>query len=127
MILNYLIVGCGGAIGSILRYGIGILSVRLWGLNFPWGTMAINVIGALLIGIFAGLLSSFQNWAETTRLFFMVGILGGFTTFSTFSLDAVMLIEREQYLYFILYTAGSVILSIAVTIIGLFLTRVVTG
>ncbi len=127
MILNYLIVGCGGAIGSILRYGIGILSVRLWGLNFPWGTMAVNVIGALLIGIFAGLVSSFQNWAETTRLFLMVGILGGFTTFSTFSLDAVMLIEREQYLYFILYTAGSVILSIAVTIIGLFLTRVVTG
>lgn len=123
MFLNFLIVGMGGAIGSMLRYGAGILSLKFSPDNFPWGTFIINILGSFCIGIIIGLLAHAQNWSEEIRLFAVVGVLGGFTTFSAFSLDTVLLFERGQYLYAGLYVAGSVLISIAATFLGLFLIR----
>jgi CrcB protein len=123
MFLNFLIVGMGGAIGSMLRYGGSILSLKMGIHNFPWGTMTINILGSLCIGLIIGLLAHLQNWSEEVRLFAVVGLLGGFTTFSAFSLDTVLLFERGQYLYAGLYVAGSVLISIAATFLGLFLIR----
>lgn len=123
MFLNFLIVGIGGAIGSMLRYGAGILSLKMGFINFPWGTLTINILGSFCIGLVVGLLAHAQNWSEDIRLFAVVGILGGFTTFSAFSLDTVLLFERGQYFYAGLYVAGSVLISIAATFLGLFLIR----
>lgn len=123
MFLNFLIVGIGGAIGSMLRYAASILSLKMGFTNFPLGTLTINILGSLCIGIVIGLLAHVQNWSEEIRLFTVVGILGGFTTFSAFSLDTVLLFERGQYLYAGLYVAGSVLVSIAATFLGLFLIR----
>lgn len=123
MFLNFLIVGIGGAIGSMLRHGSGLLCLKLGLGGFPWATLAINILGSFCIGIVIGLLAHMQNWSEQVRLFTVVGILGGFTTFSAFSLDSVLLFERGQYLYAGLYVAGSVFISIAATFLGLFLIR----
>jgi len=127
MILNFLLVGLGGAIGSMLRHGVGVLSLKFWGENLPMGTpfitMSINIIGSFLIGIIVGLLALTQNWSQEIRLFSVVGVLGGFTTFSAFSLDTVRLFEQGQYFYAGCYVVASVLLSIAATFIGLFLIR----
>ena len=123
MLYHFLLVGFGGAIGSILRYGTGVLSIKLLGVNFPWGTLTVNILGSLCIGIVFGLLSHTQNMSEDIKLFTMVGILGGFTTFSAFSLDTILLFEREQYLYASLYIACSVILSILATLAAIMLIR----
>lgn len=123
MFLNFFIVGIGGAIGSMLRYGVAVLSLKMGLINFPWGTLAINILGSLGIGIVIGFLAHVQNWSEEIRLFTVVGILGGFTTFSAFSLDSVLLFERGQYVYAGLYVAGSVLMSITATFLGLFLIR----
>lgn len=123
MFLNFLIVGMGGAIGAMLRHGTGLLSLKLGFTNFPWGTLTINILGSFCIGIIVGLLAHVQNWSEEIRLFTVIGILGGFTTFSAFSLDTVLLFERGQYLYAGLYVAGSVLISVAATFLGLFLIR----
>lgn len=123
MILNFLIVGLGGAIGSMLRHGAGLLSLKLGVVGFPWATLAVNILGSLCIGIIIGLLAHVQNWSEEIRLFTVVGVLGGFTTFSAFSLESVLLFERGQYVYAGLYITGSVLLSITATFLGLFLIR----
>lgn len=123
MFFNFLIVGIGGAIGAMLRHGAGLLSLKLGFANFPWGTFTVNILGSLCIGIIIGLLAHVQNWSEEIRLFAVVGILGGFTTFSAFSLETVLLVERGQYLYAGLYVAGSVLIAVAATFLGLFLIR----
>ena len=123
MFVNFLIVGMGGAIGSMLRYGAGLLSLKLGLVQFPWGTFFINILGSFCIGIIVGLLAHFQNWSEDIRLFAVVGILGGFTTFSAFSLDAVLLLEKQHYVYSGLYVAGSVLMSMSATFLGLSLIR----
>ncbi len=123
MVLNFLIVGIGGAFGAMLRHGTGLLFLKSGLTNFPWSTLIINILGSFCIGIIVGLLAHAQNWSEEIRLFTVVGILGGFTTFSAFSLEAILLFERGQYLYAGLYVAGSVLISIAATFLGLFLIR----
>jgi len=123
MFYHFLLVGLGGAIGSMLRYGTGVLSIKLLGVNFPWGTLAVNILGSFCIGIIFALLSHTQNMSEDIKLFGMIGILGGFTTFSSFSLDTILLFERGQYLHASLYIACSVILSILATLVGIMLIR----
>lgn len=125
MISNFILVGLGGAIGAMMRHGAGLVALRLSANAFPWGTLAVNVIGSLCIGLFVGLLALMTAWSHEVRLFVVVGILGGFTTFSAFSLDIVSLIEREQMLSAILYCVGSVLLSVAATFLGLFMVRAV--
>jgi fluoride exporter len=123
MLSHFLLVGLGGAIGSMLRYGTGLLSIKFLGVHFPWGTLTVNILGSFCIGMAFALLSLTESMSENIKLFTMVGILGGFTTFSAFSLDTILLFERGQYLSASLYMASSVILSILATLAGLMLIR----
>ncbi len=127
MTFHFLLVGLGGAIGAMLRHGAGFMSMRVMGADFPWGTFAINIIGSLCIGIITGLLELMTAWSQEVRLFVVVGVLGGFTTFSAFSLDTILLVERGQIVNAALYVFGSVVLSIIAAFLGLFLMRAVAG
>ena len=120
-----LLVAAGGALGSAARYGVGVWAQRLFpGAAWPWGTLAVNVVGGLVMGLLAGWLA-FRGGAasETIRLFAAVGVLGGFTTFSAFSLETALLIERRQFAMASGYVAASVALSIAALFIGLWVAR----
>ena len=120
-----LIVAAGGALGAVARYGIGLGAVRLFpAAQWPWGTLAVNVVGGLLMGLLAGWLA-FRGGAhaESLRLFAAVGVLGGFTTFSAFSLETALMIERRQLAMAGGYVAASVLLSIAALFLGLMVAR----
>ena len=105
------------------RYLIGIASTKAFGLSFPWGTLIVNIAGSFLIGAFVELFALKADLPQEVRVFLTVGICGGFTTFSTFSLDAYVLIQRGEWLPASAYIAGSVLLSIAGLIAGLHLVR----
>lgn len=109
------------------RHGVGLFFLRLFGAGFPWGTFAINIFGSLLIGVITGALAHITQWSQEARLFAVVGILGGFTTFSAFSLDTLLLFERGQMVQAALYAVGSVGFSIGAAFLGLYLMRMVTG
>jgi CrcB protein len=123
--MTYLIVFLGGGLGAALRHGVNIASARLLGSAFPFATMIENVTGSLVMGLLAGYFAfrgaggATQHW----QLFLTTGILGGYTTFSTFSLDAVLLYERGAVGLATLYVLGSAVLSIAGLIAGLTLAR----
>lgn len=120
-----LIVAAGGALGAVARYGVGVWAFRQFPtVQWPWATLAVNVVGGLLLGGLAGWLA-FRGGvhSETIRLFAAVGVLGGFTTFSAFSLEAALMIERRQLAMAGGYVAASVILSIAALFIGLMVAR----
>jgi len=118
-----LAVAIGGAIGSVTRYLVGIGSGKLFGVGFPWGTLIINVTGSFLIGAFVGLFEIKWDLPQVARVFLTVGICGGYTTFSTFSLDAWYLIERGQTAASTAYMLGSVVLSVAALVAALHLIR----
>ncbi|MCO4316664.1 fluoride efflux transporter CrcB [Phyllobacterium sp. 21LDTY02-6] len=120
-----LLVATGGAIGSVLRYGVGLLMTRLFGVSFPFGTLTVNVAGGFLMGLFIELLARKFNGLPELRLFFAVGILGGFTTFSSFSLDVAVLWERGETSSVMIYVFASVLLSIGALFFGLWLARTV--
>lgn len=109
-------VALGGALGSVARYLIGIGSGKLFGIGFPWGTLIINVTGSFLIGLFIGLFATRWDLPQVMRAFLTVGVCGGYTTFSTFSLDAFSLLERGEMVAAGAYILGSVILSIGALI-----------
>ena len=94
--MRLLAVGAGGFIGACLRYGIGQLVVRRWGIAFPYGTLAVNVLGCLAIGVVMGVIEERGALSETTRLFVAVGVLGAFTTFSTFGYETLRLMRDGQ-------------------------------
>ncbi|NSX90593.1 fluoride efflux transporter CrcB [Agrobacterium tumefaciens] len=121
--LNIALVAAGGAIGSVFRYLVGVWSVRLAGLNFPWGTLAVNVAGSFLIGLLVELVARRLNASMEMRLFLVTGVLGGFTTFSSFSLDAVSLFERGTLGLSAVYVLASLVVSIAAVFAGLALGR----
>jgi fluoride exporter len=118
-----LAVAVGGAIGSVARYLVAIGSGKIFGINFPWGILIINVTGSLLIGVFVGLFATKWDLPQSVRIFLTVGICGGYTTFSTFSLDSYYLMERGQVLMALAYMIGSVVLSISALVGGLYLAR----
>jgi CrcB protein len=119
-----LLVGIGGAIGSIARYLSGVLVGRLWHPDFPIATMLVNISGSLAMGLFIGWLArTTPAWQADARLFFAVGVLGGFTTLSSFSLDTVVLIERGEVGQAVLYVMGSVVVSVAALFAGLLIMR----
>jgi fluoride exporter len=119
-------VAMGGAIGSIARYLVGVGSGKLFGFDFPWGTLIINIVGSFLIGVFVESFALRWDLSQFWRVFLTVGICGGFTTFSTFSLDAYLLMDRGQLAPAAAYMAASVVLSIMGLFAGLQLIRAVS-
>jgi CrcB protein len=115
----------GGGIGAGLRHGVNVAAARWIGVEFPWGTLTVNVVGSFLIGALAAWFA-FRGDNYTTqslRLFLTTGILGGFTTFSAFSLDFALLFERGDTTLAIVYVIASVLLSLAAIFAGLWLVR----
>ena len=112
----YLIVFVGAGIGGALRHGANVGAARLFGLGFPFGTLIVNVAGSFAMGLLAGYFGYRAGMPQHVRLFLTTGVLGGFTTFSTFSLDAAVLIERHAYGA----AAGYVVGSVAAALAGLF-------
>jgi CrcB protein len=119
-----LLVAGGGATGAVLRYLVGVQAVRTMGHGWPYGTLAVNVLGGLLMGVLVGLLA-FRGGAdqEKWRLLLGVGVLGGFTTFSAFSLEVALMIERREWGGALGYSLASVVLSVAALFMGLLLMR----
>jgi CrcB protein len=121
------LVALGGAIGSLLRYQTGRFMTHVLGPTvvtaFPWATLTVNVAGSLVMGLLAGWLSKFGQGGEHWRLFVGVGVLGGFTTFSSFSLELMLLIERGQPAYAFLYGAISLLAGLTALYIGLIVMR----
>lgn len=117
----------GGAIGASLRYMVTNFANSVWGNGFPYGTMAVNVIGSFLMGILFVIFAEKLNLSsEAWRVFLMTGILGGFTTLSAFSLDAWQLLERQAYLSAFSYIIFSLVLSIGALILAIYFTRSVS-
>jgi CrcB protein len=122
--LNLLLVAAGGAFGAICRYVLGVRLFKAFGDGLPSGTFAANLIGGVLMGVLVGVLA-LRGGAdqEKWRLLLGVGVLGGFTTFSSFSLETALMIERRTYGVAAAYSLASVILSVLALFAGLMLTR----
>jgi CrcB protein len=118
-----LAVALGGAIGSLLRYFTAGAIQSAASSGFPWGIFVVNISGGFAMGIIVELAALKLSMAPEVRAFLTVGILGGYTTFSTFSLDSVLLIERGSYVSAAIYIAGSAVLSILALFAGLWLVR----
>ncbi|WP_425104271.1 fluoride efflux transporter CrcB [Ancylobacter sp.] len=120
-----LLIFIGAGIGGVLRNAVGMTAMRLFGMGFPYGTLAINVAGSFAIGLVAGWLTFLASggWTMHARAFIITGILGGFTTFSTFSLDTALLVQRGEIGLAALYVAGSVALALVGVFVGLAIMR----
>lgn len=119
----YLIVFIGAGIGGALRHGVNVGAARLFGYGFPRGTMIVNVVGSFAMGLLAGYFAYRPGMPQHLRLFLTTGILGGFTTFSAFSLDTALLIERHAFGLAAGYVVGSVAASVSALFFGLALFR----
>jgi CrcB protein len=118
-----LLAAAGGAVGSAARYLVNIASGQFLGLGFPWGTIAVNIAGSFLMGLVVALGAFKFSLSNEMRVLIATGFLGGFTTFSAFSMDFALLIERKDYGLAGLYTAGSVTLSFLALFAALMLVR----
>lgn len=116
-----LIVALGGAVGAAARYNVGLIAARMAGpqSQFPWGTLSVNLVGSLIMGVVLGWLARDGANTENLRLFFASGLLGGFTTFSAFSAEMVAMIQRGDWGPALIYVALSVIAGMAAFVIGL--------
>lgn len=121
--MNILIVFLGAGIGGALRHGVNIAALRLVGAGFPWGTLAINVAGSFAMGLVAEYFTLKSGLPQQWRLFLTTGLLGGFTTFSAFSLETALLYERGEVLTAGLYMLGSAVLAVAGLFAGLYVIR----
>jgi len=121
----WLAVGAGGAIGAMARHGVSRLALKAFGPNFPWGTFMVNVIGSFLMGMLIVWLTTREPVSHNLRAFLSVGILGAFTTFSTFSLDTVILFREKAYIAAGGYLVGSVMLSVMGLLLGLTLAKAI--
>jgi len=121
MIKQLILVGVGGGIGSIFRFLISRITFSQG--HFPWATFIINIIGCLIIGFFIGMAVKHSSSAENIRLLLVAGFCGGFTTFSTFSLENVYLYQSGNYLALVLYITLSVIIGFAAVFLGLALSK----
>jgi fluoride exporter len=116
----YLIVFLGAGFGGALRHGVNVWAVRAFGYGFPFGTLIVNVLGSFVMGLLVGFFAFRAGVVpQHARLFLTTGVLGGFTTFSAFSLDAALLFERHSYSMAMGYIVGSVFLSLAGLFLGL--------
>jgi fluoride exporter len=118
-----LLAAAGGALGSSVRYLVTVGAGKLLGPGFPWGTLIVNVAGCFIMGLLVGLGAARLTITDEARIFLMTGILGGFTTFSAFSADFALLVERKNFGLAALYVSGSVALSLFAVFAGLYLIR----
>ena len=125
--LGYLVVFIGAGIGGAARHGINIWAGRLLGTAFPAGTLIINISGSLIMGLIAGWFAMKGGAAGQLRLFLATGVVGGFTTFSAFSLEIVLLWERNEPLLAALYVGGSLAGGIAALVLGMWIMRTTLG
>jgi CrcB protein len=122
--MNFLLVGVGGAFGAMARYALSMHAYRALGSGWPYGTFLANVVGGALMGVLFGVLAQRGDAdQERWRLLLGVGVLGGFTTFSAYSLEVVLMIERRAWGQALMYGLGSAVLSIGAVLVGLMLTR----
>ncbi len=121
--MTYLIVFIGGGIGAALRHAVNKVALFLLGPSFPFGTLFVNVLGSFLMGVVVFALLARGEGDQPLRLFLGTGILGGFTTFSAFSLDAALMWEKADWLPLGAYVIGSVVLSVGALLVGMFAAR----
>ncbi len=117
-----LLAAAGGFVGSALRYLIVLACKHLWGDRYPWGTFVVNVLGCFIIGLFFGLWED-TGYNPAVRALLMAGVCGGFTTFSTFCLDSIKLLDRGRIVLFLSYVATTAALCLSATCLGLLLTK----
>ncbi len=122
--MGFLIVFLGGGLGAALRHGVNITAARLLGTGFPYGTLTINILGSLVMGLIAEFFALKSGLPQHWRLFLTTGILGGFTTFSAFSLEAALLYERGEVAGAAIYVIASVVLAIGALFAGMAIVRV---
>ncbi|MCA3561801.1 MAG: fluoride efflux transporter CrcB [Aestuariivirga sp.] len=116
-------VALGGAIGSAARYGVNVWSGRMFGAEFPWHTLIVNILGCFIMGVLTAMMALKLNMGQEARAFLTTGILGGFTTFSAFALDFAYLVERKQLAAAGGYALASVVISLLAVFAGLALIR----
>ena len=119
MIKNFLIVGLGGAVGSMLRYGVQKIFQVQTVATFPTGTLLVNIAGCFLIGILWSLVSRSLTWNDEMKLLLMTGFCGGFTTFSAFTLEGIGLLKENKMALFLIYLTASVVGGLLATFIGI--------
>jgi len=124
--MAYLVVFIGGGIGAALRHGVNVGAARLFGTTFPVGTLTVNIVGCLVMGLLSGYFAFKGDMSQHWRLLLTTGILGGFTTFSAFSLDVALLYERGDVGLAATYVLASVVLSLVAVFAGLALMRSLT-
>jgi len=120
---NLLLVGIGGFLGSISRYSVSIVITKIFPITFPLGTFTINIVGSFLIGLIYGIIEEYPP-LSAYRLFFATGFCGGFTTFSSFSAENLALLEKGEYLLFVAYSLGSLILGIIFVFVGVMSSKI---
>ena len=123
IIKNTLFIGCGSFLGGAARYLVSI-AMKTVGKGFPWGTLVVNLVGCLFIGLLWGFFSKNSNESSSWALFMTVGICGGFTTFSTFSKEALMMLQAGNFFSLLAYVTISVIAGIALVAAGYYLVRI---
>ncbi len=118
-----LLAGLGGFLGSTLRYTVGELLRKIWQQPFPLGTFAVNIIGSFIIGLAAGLLAKYTMSDSGLKYFIITGFCGGFTTFSSFSIENIQLIKQDHWQIALLYIATSIVFGLLAVFLGFFLTK----
>ncbi len=116
-------VAAGGAIGATGRFLVGRMMMKLMGTGFPWGTLSVNILGSFLIGCVAGALATRYNLSHVWQGFLIIGVLGGFTTFSAFSLEVALMIEKNQLSIAVFYALASMIIGVLALFAGLYAGR----
>jgi fluoride exporter len=120
---TFLLIGSGSAAGGICRHFVQVFMAKMVGVQFPFGTFLVNLSGCFVIGLLYGLADRYAWLSMEWRLLLITGVCGGYTTFSSFSYEAVSLLRQGSILYFILYAAGSVVLGVLATAVGMLAIR----
>ena len=118
MIKSFLIVGIGSFIGGTLRYGISTLMKQVCHQGFPWGTLLVNLLGCLVIGVLYALFSKYSSLSNPWCLLLTTGLCGGFTTFSTFANESIQMLQGGNIIGFVSYIATSIILGLVLVALG---------
>lgn len=121
-LIHLIAAAAGGAIGSALRFSVGALMLRVMGSGWPWGTYTVNIVGSLIMGLVIGWFAHKGN-GGSVQVFLATGVLGGFTTFSAFSLETARMVESKAYTQAALYAGSSVILGVLMVFAGLLIMR----